>query len=100
MKNTRTSQIKHNNEVPLTLERNCVAVEDWFRQIEWSGKLAAVFLFKLLTSNSERYRGIGQHILKNLNENIKETECLTSQEDMYVRELLFAITARQMKKAA
>ncbi|MFX0194598.1 MAG: hypothetical protein ACFFCW_00625 [Candidatus Hodarchaeota archaeon] len=100
METTGTNQIEHIIENALTPERNCVIVEEWFRQIEWSGKLAAVLLFNLLTSESERYRNIGRHILRNLNENIYETEGLTSQEDMYVRELLFAVAERKMKKGA
>lgn len=107
MKNSRTNQTeaplmeREQQPVdPLSMERNSIVVEDWFRQIEWSGKLAAVLLFNLLTSNSERHRDIGRHILRDLNENIEETEGLTSQEDMFVREILFSIVERKARKIA
>ena len=85
---------------PLSIERNSIILEDWFTKIEWTGKLAAVLLFNLLTSSSERYRGIGQYILKDLYENVSETEGLTSEEDMFVREILFAIVERKARKSA
>jgi len=87
----RVLEPEHTIEDFLIPERNCIIVEDWFRQIEWSGKLAAILLFKLLTSDSERYRGIGQYILKDLCENVYEPDCLTSEMDMFVREILYAI---------
>ena len=85
---------------PLSMERNSVTLENWFTETEWSGKLAAVLLFNLLTSQSERYRDIGRHILHNLNENIYETEGLTSEQDMFVREILFAIVEQKARKSA
>ena len=65
-KTIQTQQWSEEAVEPLSLERNSIIVEDWFRQIELDGKLAAVLLFNLLTSESERYRDIGQHILKSL----------------------------------
>jgi len=85
---------------PLSMERNSVTIEDWFEQIEWTGKLAAVLLFNLLTSQSERYRDIGRHILHNLNEAIYETEGCVAEQDMFVREILFAIVERKARKSA
>jgi len=86
---------------PLQPERNSIVIEDFFfERIEFSGRLAVCLLFNLLTSTNERHRDIGRHILKRLYENIEETEGLISQEDLYIRELLFAITARKMRKGA
>lgn len=103
MESLTTNQTEQRSEEvvePLSLERNSIILEDWFAKVEWTGKLAAVLLFNLLTSSCQRHQDIGRHILKNLYENIEETEGLTSQEDMFVRELLFAIAERPMKIGA
>jgi hypothetical protein len=86
---------------PLSIERNSIVIEDFFfERIEFSGRLAAVLLSNLLTSESERYRDIGQHILHNLNEAIYETEGCVAEADMFIRELLFAIVERKARKSA
>ena len=79
---------------PLSPERNSIIIEDWFAKVEWPGKLAATLLLHLLKSESPRYREIGERILDRLNKDIEETEGMTAQEDMYVRELLFAVSGR------
>jgi hypothetical protein len=84
----------------IDMECNSLIVEDYFSKVEFGGKLAAVLLFNLLTSSSERYRDIGGHILHNLNEAIYETDGRVSEADMFVRELLFAIVERKARKIA
>ena len=85
---------------PLSIERNSPILEDYFEKIEWTGKLAGVLLFNLLMSDSERYRDIGRHILRNLNESIYSPEGCVAETDMFVRELLFAIVERKARKSA
>ena len=82
----------------LNIDCNSVILENWFEKIEWTGKLAAVLLFNLLMSDSERYREIGRHILRNLNKSIYETEGCVAEADMFFRELLFAIVELKARK--
>jgi len=84
----------------LSMELNSPIIEDWFEKVEWSGKLAAVLLFNLLMSDSKRYREIGRHILRNLNENIYEIEGCVAEADMVIREFLFAIVELKARKSA
>lgn len=67
-------------------ERNSLVIEDWYEALEWPGKLACCLLHQLLTSKSQRSLGIGQRILERLQEDVIETEGLTSQTDLWVRE--------------
>ena len=76
-------------------ERNCVVVEDWFEQVEWPGKLAVSLLVAMLGSKSPRLQEIAMHILKKLHEDVIQTDGFTSSEDMYLRELFFAISDAQ-----
>jgi hypothetical protein len=86
---------------PLQPDRNSIIIEDFFfERIEFSGQLAAVLLFNLLMSSSPRHRSIGRHIITRLYEEIEETTGLTTQEDLYFRELLFAIAERKARKSA
>ena len=97
---TEIAQEQQEPADPLSMERNSPIIEDWFEKVEWTGKLAAVLLFNLLTSSSERYQDIGRHILHNLNENIYETEGCVAEADMVIREFLFAIVELKARKSA
>ena len=97
------TEIAREQQLPadsLSIERNSIILEDWFEKVEWTGKLAGVLLFNLLISGSDRYREIGRHILRNLNENIYEIEGCVPEADMFIRELLFAIVELKDRKSA
>jgi hypothetical protein len=85
---------------PLTFERNSISLEDCFSRIEWTYKLAGVLQFNLLTSRSQRYREIGQHILHNLNEEIYEPNGCVAEAYLFIREILYGIVQPKARKSA
>ena len=74
------------------IERNSIVIEEWFENLNWPGKLGACLLHRLLTSDSERLKGIGQTVLEQLEKHVFETEGITEKRDMNVREMYMLIS--------
>ena len=74
-------------------ERNSLILEHWLDSIPWEGKLAASLLVALLNSPpQDRLREIGQHVLNDFQQSIYETEGLTSESDLWAREIYFLLS--------
>ena len=73
--------------MPKQIEANSVVIEQWFEGLDFSGKLSACLLHRLLTADSKRLSEIGQRVLEKLHDDVIGTEGLTSVPDMNVREM-------------
>lgn len=89
-----SSAVRQQN--PLQIERNSLILEDWADSIPWEGKLAACVLHELLTSKQDRLQEVGRRILGHFEGAISETEGLTSESDLWAREVLFLTRELQM----